>query len=351
MFELRIQRVLNPDRRHRPEFVFLCLCCALSILPPSGGVEAGVWWGVGPMRGDIACYLDASGEEEWPSKRPIAGLRCIVAGVCVTGRQNEQAAQIVGNLQRDISDGFGRDFPELHFSEMLGGGGAFHHLGRTHRHHFGEVFIDRLLELRPALFGYVVNLESLREARGESISPCHYGLQANLSRANALARSQDARFRAVVDGGDPRKAAEVRRFVAGLKRPQSRLDGQRRPGTPSLDRLIDNADVQESHHSPGLQIADGVAWFLQAYVRRGDPRILRFRDLWKSESPLELPGAKRLFPLIDNRVIQRAEEILERRATAGIRPRPKPSKEGPKYVPPETPPPGARLKQDRFSWI
>lgn len=217
-------------------------------------------------------YLDESGDSGWPQDYGGASpnRHFIYAGLVVDGEQNYQ-------LRMGVEDIIQRYFPlqmerpeELHYADLIHNKGTYGDLTNDEAKSMADDVFDLIKDVEPILMGTVVDKRRMRDRYGkDAFPPKRYGFRATVDRFNMHLEANDAVGTVTIDVADRGFDRKLRQLVYDAQDSGIEIAGSRKDSS-KVPHIMDTITMSPSEMSPGIQIADYVAYVTRHEHEYGD---------------------------------------------------------------------------------
>lgn len=236
--------------------------------------------------GYVTLYLDESGGKSWP--RPWArnpDIHYVLAGLALDPTQDLEVHKSLPRLLRAAFAGKAGTPPEFHYGDLINGRDLYALLTREERKALADKVFELLLRVRPVLLGTVVRKDWLKLKYGDrAVSPPEYAMNATAERFDRHLGETNQIGMLIMDTCGLADDKVVREIVHSSRSAGTRWVGATyKPRyNSSLDRVLNAITFSPSHMSPGVQLADAVAYatFSKFERNKGD-RYNQLDPLWR----------------------------------------------------------------------
>lgn len=218
-------------------------------------------------------YLDESGDSGWhPDHGGNSNSRYFVyAGVIMTARQNYQIKHDLKEIMNDYFSGADTRPEEIHYADAVHAKKEFSLLSNDTLKNLRADIFDLILDIEPTLMATVVNKHRLKEKYGNYANPPkQYGFRATVDRFHKeLVRTNSLGF-VTMDAAEHNIDRKLRNLIYDALDTGIKLPGADSESDSTLPRLMDTVTVSPSEMSPGIQLADTVAYQVHHHYRYKD---------------------------------------------------------------------------------
>ena len=243
----------------------------------------------------VNLYLDESGGKALPQPWGHNPDRhYVLAGIVPTTDQDIQIHEEVPRLLRTYCPGAHAWEPsyELHYGSIINGRPPFDSLTRDQRLSLSNDVFDLIMRLRPTLIGTVVDKDLLARRYHDPMAVNEYALNSIIDRFNRHLSETSRVGTAVMDSVGTEADGSLQRLVH-VSRAVGAQIGEVLPGrTPSrLERVLNGVLFAPSYGSPGVQLADFVAYAtFSKYERNKSRRFDQIDALWRRSGNFREPS-------------------------------------------------------------
>ncbi|MFB6162408.1 MAG: DUF3800 domain-containing protein [Halococcoides sp.] len=206
-------------------------------------------------------YLDESGDPGWPSGYGGKSSRYFIySGVTLTGEQNyevkDRLTKILSNHFRD------HDTPEeVHYADAVHANGKYSQLSDPELSELRDDIFNLILDTEPTLMASVVDKVKMKERYGsDANNPKRYGLRATVDRFHKHLDEHDSVGTITIDSAERTLDRQLRELIYNAQEDGISLPGARYKSDTTLPRIMDTITMTPSEMSPGIQLADVVAY-------------------------------------------------------------------------------------------
>lgn len=247
------------------------------------------------MAGYKTLYLDESGGKNWPApwgKDPH--IRYTLAGLCMTPDQDVAA-------HRGVSKILESHFPmadarpvELHYGDIINKRGIYSSITDSARKAIADDVFALVRSIGPTLMGSVIRKDLMKRRYGSSAHPPNeYALRATMERFDRHLEETSCVGMAIMDTESLEADRSLRLMVHNAKHHGVKLGGV--GYLPQMDRrlkhVLNTISFSESHMSPGIQLADFIAYATASHFERGKSiRWNELNGLWRKSGYFQEPS-------------------------------------------------------------
>lgn len=207
-------------------------------------------------------YLDESGDPGWTRKHggnsPYQYF--VYAGVILDGEQNYQARQMLDEVMDDYFDAWDMIQPdEIHYADICHGNGKWDQLSDEERSDFRDNLFDILLDIEPTLMATAIDKEGLKDQYGErAFNPKSLAFRSTVDRFHMHVSNRDCVGSVTIDSAERGIDGQLRDLVHEAKQVGIKIGSA--PKDSKLPHIMDSISMTPSEMSPGIQLADIVAY-------------------------------------------------------------------------------------------
>ena len=226
-------------------------------------------------------YLDGSGDPGWvhPQGKSRAP-NYILAGLAVRPEADllvqDEVRGITAFLDKKYRE---RKISEMHFANLVGRYGEWRSVTKEDADQVEEKLLSLIDKIEPVVFATVVQKKKLMQRYETPIHPRMLSVQATLHRFNMWLNQNNACGIAIMDTEIYRQDKSLQDFVYNLKEKGTIIRG--RDYDPrhedKLERIINTLLFCQSHMSPGIQVADMIAYIVNRHYRVQTETELRWK--------------------------------------------------------------------------
>ena len=246
-------------------------------------------------QGYATLYLDESGGKSWPSpwgRNP--DTHYVLAGLALDPTQDLEAHRSLPLLLKAAFVGKAETPTEFHYGALINGRGAYALLSREERRALADQVFALLRRIRPVLIGTVVRKNWLKlRYRDKAVTPPEYAMNATAERFDRHLVETNQIGMIMMDTCGLADDAAVRHIVHYSRTAGTRwVGGSYVPAYNSnLARVLNAVAFTPSHMSPGVQLADAVAYATFSNFERdkGD-RYYQLDPLWRRVGQFREPS-------------------------------------------------------------
>lgn len=246
-------------------------------------------------------YLDESGDSGWPQS--VGGSSTsryfIYAGVILTPEQNYDAKEELNQIITDHFSGIGLRQPEeIHYADAVHGKERFGQLSNDELSDLRDDLFDLILAIEPTLMATVIDKRRMKEEYGDdAFPPKRYSFRGTIDRFHKHLSAEDAIGVVTIDAAESTFDRRLRDLVYQAQNSGIKLPGADSTTDSFLPRIMDTITMTPSEMSPGIQLADIVAYQVQNQYRHGDSHgfdaishLFRDPDNSRLTEPSEVPA-------------------------------------------------------------
>lgn len=232
----------------------------------------------------VTLYLDESGERDWPKPWGRSSDRYyVLAGPVLTPSQDKIAHERIPSILEEFFPNPLARPTELHYNELVANVGPYQLLSSDQKKGMADTVWAFILELKPPLMASVVDKELMKSNYGSrAMKPGEYAVRATIERFDKDLEREGRLGMAIIDVQSFER--EIQEMVHNAKTDGIKIGGPnlREDQDRKLRFVLNSAVFSPSHMSPGIQIADYVAYATRSHFERhkGD-RYREFEHLWK----------------------------------------------------------------------
>lgn len=207
-------------------------------------------------------YIDESGDSGWlpehggSSNEPYF----IYAGVVLTPAENYELKQKLNNIINEYFTGWQRP-EEIHYAEICHKTGVYENLDDEELQDLRDDLFRLILDIEPVLMASVVDKARMKERYGDWANPPkRYCFRSIVDRFHMQLEEDDDVGMITMDASDRSVDTRLRNFIYNAQGSGISLPGTQYKEDSTLPRIMDTVTVTPSEMSPGIQIADIVAY-------------------------------------------------------------------------------------------
>lgn len=229
-------------------------------------------------------YLDESGDGGWPKgyggNSPDHNF--IYAGIVVDSEQNYKIRNGVENILQEYFPQMESKPEELHYADLIHNKGSYDDLSDDEAYSMANDVFDLIKDIKPILMGTIVNKKRMRTRYGDdAYPPKRYAFRATVDRFNKHLAANDAVGTVTIDVGDRGFDRQLRQLVYDAQDSGIKIAGSRKDGS-NVPNIMDTITMSPSEMSPGIQLADYVAYVTRHEHEYGSSdRYEEISDLWR----------------------------------------------------------------------
>ncbi len=224
-------------------------------------------------------YMDESGDAGLPKKHSSHTRHMVYAGVILAP---EQCYSVQEGIQQILDQHFSKKGiqppEELHYNDVVRERGVYGELTGIQRKDLCDDVFKLIERVEPTLIATVIGKKKHEEKYVNPVSPKSYSFRSNVERFHFFLDSQDEYGSVIIDESESFVDNRLRRLVYKATDEGIKLAGT---GTKIL-RIMDSAMTTPSEMSPGVQLADFVAYVTWChYERNQSNRYNQIDHLWR----------------------------------------------------------------------
>lgn len=210
-------------------------------------------------------YLDESGDGGWPRGYggSSPGRYFIYAGIVMNGEQN---FQLRSGVEEIIQRYFLRqqDRPEeLHYADLIHNNGSYSDMSDDDARSMSDDVFDLIKEVEPTLMGTVADKQQMRTRYGDkAFPPKRYAFRATVDGFNKHLETHNSVGTVTIDVADRGFDRRLRQLVYDAQDSGIEIAGSRKDSS-KVPHIMDTITMSPSEMSPGIQIADYVAYVMR----------------------------------------------------------------------------------------
>lgn len=225
-----------------------------------------------PSKLQYTLYLDGSGDPGWvPPHGTSRSPNYILAGLAVRPDADlliqEEFRGIIAFLDKNYHE---QEISEIHFANLVGRHKKWSPVTKEDAAQVEGKLISLIGKIEPIVFATVVQKKKLKQRYGETAyHPRRLSVQATLHRFNMWLNRNNACGITVMDTEIYRQDKSLQDFVHHLKEVGAIIRGMYYSPTyrDKLEKVINTLLFCPSHMSPGIQVADMVAYIVNRQYR------------------------------------------------------------------------------------
>lgn len=216
-------------------------------------------------------YLDESGDGGWTPK--FGGNSSepyfVYAGAILTPSQNHELKRSIDEI---LDSYFDKGKPEeIHYADICQGNKEYKQLTEENRGSLRDNIFEAILEIEPTLMATVIDKNRLKyKYKNNALPPKSLAFRATVDRFHKHLKSNGCIGNVVIDAGESSIDRELRNLIYDAKEDGIKLPGVRNDADTTLPRLMDTVNVTPSEMSPGIQLADVIAYQVRHEYRYPD---------------------------------------------------------------------------------
>lgn len=232
-------------------------------------------------------YLDESGGKTWPP--PKGKNKCavyILAGPILTPEKDRQARE---GLDAAMETAFGKENvpAEFHYGDLINKRDEYGLLPETRRHKLADDVFELILKLKAPIMGTVIHKDILIAKYTTPIAPNVLALRATVDRFHQELKARGSLGMVMMDTESYKDDGPLRAMIHDARRYGIKIGGQgyNAKFDSTLPHLLNSVGFSPSHMSPGIQLADAIAYATMSHFSRGlSNRFEQLAPLWKMPS-------------------------------------------------------------------
>jgi Protein of unknown function (DUF3800) len=247
------------------------------------------------VSGYVTLYLDESGGKSLPApwgRNP--DRHYVLAGLVLTTDQDIEIHREVPRLLRRYcpeANAWEPNF-ELHYGAIINRRPPYDHLTEEQRQSLSNDVFNLILRIHPVLLGTVVDKELLARRYRDPMAVNEYALNSIIDRFNRHLTETERVGTAVMDSVGTEADGSLQRLVH-VSRTVGAQIGDLVPGRPisRLERVLNGVLFTPSYGSPGVQLADFIAYAtFSKYERDKSRRFEQIEPLWRRVGTFREPS-------------------------------------------------------------
>lgn len=242
------------------------------------------------MTESASLYLDESGGRGWPSPWGRNRYRYyVLAGCILTPDQDKRAHEVLPEILEEFFPA-GNGPLELHYGDLINSRNGYELLIPDDRLKLADRMWNFILELKPLLMGTVVDKTTMRTRYQNPHEPSQYAMRATIERFDKHLKKVGRYGMTIVDTQSFEK--EMQQMVHESRKVGIKIGGTRPILTDSnLENVLNSVVCCPSHMSPGVQIADFVAYATFSHFERNKSRRYdHASSLWRKAGRFSEPS-------------------------------------------------------------
>lgn len=207
-------------------------------------------------------YLDESGDSGWLPKHGGNSSEpyFVYAGVVLSPEQNYELEQRLNNVITDYFTGW-RKPEEIHYADICHRNGVYEVLEEEELEDLRDDLFRLILDIEPMLMASVVDKSRMKERYGNRANPPkRYCFRSIVDRFHKQLEADDRVGMVTMDASDKSVDTRLREFIYQAQNSGISLPGTSHKDNSTLPRIMDTVTVTPSEMSPGIQMADIVAY-------------------------------------------------------------------------------------------
>lgn len=218
-------------------------------------------------------YMDESGDGGLPRPHGASNTRHMVyAGVVVNGAQNFELRQGTEEL---LSQFFGEDEEpdELHYGDLINDRGVYENIRGEQKKNIADAVFEVVKDVEPTIIATVIDKRRHGNQYADPWQPKPYIFRGSIARFQYYVDNHGSVGLTICDAEESFIHTQLRKIVN-----DARSDGVRIVEEGSkLTNIMDSVMFTPSHMSPGIQIADFVAYAIWSKFEYGNDR--RYQEI------------------------------------------------------------------------
>lgn len=226
--------------------------------------------------GYVTLYLDESGEKPWPEPWGHSKSRhYVLSGLLLTPEQDNA-------IHTSVPAIVAKFFPipetcpsELHYGDIINKRGPYAELSDEARLAMANAVFDLILKVKPVLMGSVVDKQRMKQRYGaHAHQPNEYAMRATVERFDRDLERMKCVGMVIMDTESFTADEALRKMVHRARAVGIKLGGVNY--LPGSDRMLKNVlnsvGFSPSQMSPGIQLADFIAYATWSHFERSKSR-------------------------------------------------------------------------------
>jgi hypothetical protein len=211
----------------------------------------------------------------------------------VDGEQNYEIRNGVENILQQYFPQSSSRPEELHYADLIHNKSYYDDLTDDKAYSMANDVFDLIKGVEPTLMGTVVDKRRMRTRYGDNAyPPKRYGFRATVDRFNKHLAANDAVGTVTIDVGDRGFDRKLRQLVYDAQDSGIEIAGSKKDGS-NVPNIMDTITMSPSEMSPGIQLADYVAYVTRHEHEYGNSdRYEEISHLWRDpdQAALEEPS-------------------------------------------------------------
>lgn len=232
-------------------------------------------------------YLDESGDDGAPPPHGESPTQHLVyAGIIVSPGQNLELKEGVDYLIAQHFDAKGYDRPEeLHYGDLINERGNYSQLEEIEKKELADGVFELINQVEPVLMGTVMDKKKQLDEYEDPSHPKAYSFRWTVERFHYYLEEKKLAGMVIADAEEGKIDEQIQNLLYEAKYDGISIIKNRGSRVP---RIMDSVALTPSEMSPGVQIADFVAYAtLSKYERDKERRFRELAHLWRDPSGTE----------------------------------------------------------------
>lgn len=229
-------------------------------------------------------YLDESGDAGAPPPFGSSPTRHLVyAGMIVTPSQNLEMKEGVDYILAKHFDTQGYERPaELHYGALINDRGEYIQLEDIEKKELANDVFELIKQIEPVLMGTVMDKKAQLEQYDEPSHPKAYSFRWTVERFHYYLEEEVAAGMVIADAEEGKIDQQIRELLHEAKYEGISIIEDKGSRVP---RIMDSVALTASEMSPGVQLADFIAYVTHSkFEREQDRRFQEISHLWRDPS-------------------------------------------------------------------
>lgn len=241
----------------------------------------------------VTLYLDESGEKAWPPPWGASAHQYyVLAGLVLTPENDLRAHREIPQIIAEFFPDLLSRPPELHYGDLINKRRTYALLSDEQRIAMANRVWELIISLQPVLLGSVVKKALMKSRYAEKAHPPNeYAMRATIDRFDRHLGETDQIGMAIMDTESLSSDQALREIVHNARWSGIRV-GVVRPGSERrLEHVLNSVTFSPSQMSPGIQLADFVAYATFSHFERGKSRRFeQISNLWRRVGSFQEPS-------------------------------------------------------------
>jgi len=232
-------------------------------------------------------YLDESGDDGPPPPHGESKTdHMVYAGIVATPSQNLELKEGVDYILTRHFDSQGYDRPEeLHYGALINDRGRYSQLKGIEKKNLADDVFRLINQVEPTLMGTVMDKRAQIEKYDDPAHPKAYSFRWTVERFHYYLEEKKSAGMVIADAEEGKIDKKIRELLYEAKYEGISITKDKGSRVP---RIMDSVALTPSEMSPGVQIADFVAYaVLSKYDRDKGDRFQEISHLWRSPPETE----------------------------------------------------------------